>query len=456
MTRGAPVRDVVIIGAGIAGLAAAWDLRNRDVLVLEGSDRIGGRIRSEPRDDYWLNVGAHVFSSPGTATGRLVADVGVEAVPVPGALTAMAMNGAFLKTGRVETYPLRLPMANGDRLALAKAGARLRLAVARYNRLAEPRPGEALLETRRRILDHLGDRTFADFLGPLPADADALFRPTVTRSCAEPEELAVGQGIAYFALVWSSGGGLSRNIVGGSSVLIDGIAAELPGRIETGARVEEVVDEGDHVRVRYRAGEESVEVLSRQAIVATKAFDAISVLPGLPDDTRAALEAIPYGPIIVVAMRTDERGPMPYDDVYAVATPKQPFNMIFNMANVLRRDGGVRSPGGSLMLYRSGRGALPLFDLSDDELVLEFSEALHGIFPETRGIVAETLVFRDERCMPYPAPGRARLQPALERSLGRISLAGDYLGTWYTESAVGTGQEAAARVRAALRATPST
>ena len=54
----AAIRDVVIVGAGIAGLAAAWDLRNRDVLVLEADDRIGGRIRSEARDPYWLNLGA--------------------------------------------------------------------------------------------------------------------------------------------------------------------------------------------------------------------------------------------------------------------------------------------------------------------------------------------------------------------------------------------------------------
>ncbi|CAN5132701.1 hypothetical protein BH09ACT13_BH09ACT13_12300 [soil metagenome] len=40
------VRDVVVVGAGIAGLAAAWSLRDRDVLVLEAEDRVGGRMKS--------------------------------------------------------------------------------------------------------------------------------------------------------------------------------------------------------------------------------------------------------------------------------------------------------------------------------------------------------------------------------------------------------------------------
>ena len=61
----ADMLDAIVIGGGIAGLAAAWDLRDRNVLVLEATDRVGGRIKSEPRGDIWLNFGAHVFSGAG-------------------------------------------------------------------------------------------------------------------------------------------------------------------------------------------------------------------------------------------------------------------------------------------------------------------------------------------------------------------------------------------------------
>ena len=45
--------DVVVVGAGLAGLAAARELRGagRDVVVLEARDRVGGRTLNEPIGD---------------------------------------------------------------------------------------------------------------------------------------------------------------------------------------------------------------------------------------------------------------------------------------------------------------------------------------------------------------------------------------------------------------------
>lgn len=444
-----PVRDAVVIGAGIAGMSAAWDLRDRDVLVLESSARLGGRIRSEPREPYWLNVGAHVLSGPGSATWRLATEVGAELVKVPGHLIALELGGRLLVGGRPELYPFRLPLTARERVALVSAGARLRLAVARYERLARPRDGETPRETRARVLAYGDDRTFADWLGPLPGDADALFRATVTRSTAEPEEISMGHGAGYFALVWSAGKGLSYNVLGGTSTLIDNVAAALPGRIVTGAEVGAVTSEGGLRRVTYRLDGAEQSVLARHVVVATKAFDAARIVTDLRADTRTSLESIPYGPTLVLGMLTDEQGPMPWDDLYALATPRRSFSMLFNIANVLR-SGGERAPGGSLMVYRAGHAATELFERDDAEIERLFLDDLEAIYPEARGIIKETLLLRMPRMLPYVAPGRAALQPALEASLGTIHLAGDYMGGTYTDTAIATGQRAAAAIVASL------
>ncbi|MFN8223437.1 MAG: NAD(P)/FAD-dependent oxidoreductase [Gaiellales bacterium] len=446
------VRDAVVVGGGIAGLSAAWGLRDRDVVVLESGDRLGGRIRSESRDPYWLNVGAHVLGGPGSATWRLASEVGAELVKVPGHLVALELDGRILVGGRPELYPFRLPLSLGERLALIRAGARLRLAVARYERLARQRPEETAAQTRARVLAYGDDRTFAGWLGALPGNADALFRATVTRSTAEPEEISMGHGAGYFALVWSAGKGLSYNVLGGTQTLVDAIGTALASRIRLGAEVTAVTGEGElqHITYLHEGAERSV--LARHVVVATKAFDAARLVTDLPTDTRASLEAIPYGPTLVLGMLTDERGPMPWDDLYALATPKRSFSMLFNIANVLR-SGGERRPGGSLMVYRAGHAATELFERSDAEIEQLFLDDLVAIYPEARGIVKETLLLRMPRMLPYVAPGRAALQPALEVSLGTVHLAGDYMGGTYTETAIATGQRAAAAIVASLTTT---
>ncbi|MFX4478088.1 FAD-dependent oxidoreductase, partial [Acinetobacter baumannii] len=51
---------VVVVGGGIAGLTAALDLTEAgcDVVVLEGSDRVGGKLRVDDLGDLSVDVGA--------------------------------------------------------------------------------------------------------------------------------------------------------------------------------------------------------------------------------------------------------------------------------------------------------------------------------------------------------------------------------------------------------------
>jgi oxygen-dependent protoporphyrinogen oxidase len=447
-------RDVVVVGGGIAGLTAAWRLRDLDVLVLDAADRVGGRIRSEPRGDVWLNLGAHVFGGPGSATGRLIAESGVQAAQVEGRLAAVAHRDRVVASGMVETYPFRLPLPLRARASLVRAGIVLRLAVRRYAAVAAERPGESAAERQQRMLDFLDDRSFSDFIGRLPADVDAILRATLNRSSGEPEELAAGYGVGYFHLVWNRRAGLSRNILGGPSLLIDALAAGIEGRILTGAEATEVVAADGGVTVRYRQEGAEHEVRARTAVVATPAFVTREIVPRLPADTGEALAAMRYGPYVVGAFLTGETRPMPWDGLYALATPLRSFGMLFNTANVLRTPGAARRPGGSLMVYAAAGGARALADLDDDGVRARFLADLCSLYPEAGAVVAEVVIQRWERGLPYAAVGRGRLQAALTRPLGPIHLAGDYLGTWYTETACQTAEAAARAIRTQLAAGP--
>jgi protoporphyrinogen/coproporphyrinogen III oxidase len=443
--------EAVIVGAGIAGLTAAWTLKDRRILVLEAGDRVGGRMRSEPRGPYWLNLGAHLFGGPGTLLDRLVSEMGLETRPIPGNRMGLAFRGRIFTSGRPETYPLRLPLSIGARLSLIRAGLRLRAAARGYLATARPRPGESPAETRARVLGYRDGETFAAYLGALHPDVAAIFRAIAERVTAEPEEISAGCGAALFALVWGGDETLARNLIGGSALLPQALAHRLGERVLTGATVEEVAPRGDGVRVRILRGGSRQELAADYVIVATPAPVTHTIVRDLPRDTAEALRWIPYGPFICGAFLTEETGPMPWDHLYALAVVDKSFNMLFNHANPLRTP-DKREPGGSLMVYAGGDRGKRLLPMSNDEIRALFLRDLHDVLPETRGIVREVLIQRWEHAIPYAPPGRARIQPALSRPLGRIFLAGDYLEFPEMEAAAATGLEAAHAVRARLGA----
>ena len=453
-------RDIVVVGGGIAGLSAAWRLRHRDVLVLEAADRLGGRLRSQPRGDYWLNYGAHLFPAPGTIVDSMARDCGLETVPVTGSMMGLAVGSTLLNRGRVESYPFRLPLSVRERLAFAKAGLKVQRAVAAYQRLARPAPGDTPSDVRARVLAFEGDRTFGEFLGHLPPAVDAIFSCAARRATAEPSELSAGCGIGLFALVWGGKGTLTaRNLQGGTGRLPAALGRELGDRARTGCRVNGLRPDGDELLVDYRAGGEAHTVRAGHVIVAAQAPFAAPLVAPVAPEAAAALEQLTYGAFLSVAIETSETTPMPWDNVYAMATPGRAFDMFTNQAHVLRRE-GERRPGGSLMLFTGGPPAAALMRDSDETVTRRFLADLHDLYPQTRGVIAGATVHRWKYGNVYARPGRHRLQAPLEGALGahgNLHLAGDYfaeLGNM--EAAARTGAVAAERVEASLHERPTT
>ena len=431
-------RDVVIVGGGIAGLSAAWRLRHRDVLLLEAGDRLGGRMRSDPCGDYWLNYGAHLFPASDSLVDSMARVCGLETVPVTGAMMGLAVGSTLLTTGRVETYPLRLPLPLREKIAFARAGLKVQRAVNRYHRAG-------------RRLGFEDDRTFAELLGPLPPAVREIFSCAARRATAELDELSAGCGIGLFALVWGGKESLvARNLLGGTGRLPAALGRELGERVRTSCRVDGIRPDGDQLEVRYDGG----LVNARHVIVAAQAPHAAPLVAGVAERGAAALEQLTYGAFLCVAVETNESTAMPYDSVYAMATPGRAFDMFTNQAHALRGE-GPRRAGGSLMLFAGARHAEALVREGDETIVARFLADLHELYPQTRGVIAGATVHRWPLGNVYARPGRSRLQAALDGSLGahsNLHLAGDYFAELGNlEAAARSGRAAADRVDARLR-----
>jgi protoporphyrinogen/coproporphyrinogen III oxidase len=311
-------------------------------------------------------------------------------------------------------------------------------AVARYHRV-------------ERRYDFEDDRTFGECLGPLPPAVHEIFTCAAHRATAEPDELSAGCGIGLFALVWGGKGSLiARNLLGGTGQLPAALGRKLGDRARTGCRADAVNPDGAELVVRCGGD----DIRARQVIVAAQAPYAAPLAAPVAEQAAAALAQLTYGAFLSVAVETDETTAMPYDDIYAMATPGRVFDMFTNQACALRT-GGARRPGGSLMLFAGAHAAAALMRESDQVIVERFLADLHELYPQTRRVIAGATVQRWELGNAYARPGRGRLQAALAGALGthqNLHLAGDYfaeLGNM--EAAARTGVAAAERVDARIR-----
>lgn len=448
------MKDVVVVGAGLAGLSAAWRLRDSDLLVLEADNRVGGRIQSERRGDYWLNWGGHVFAGTESSTEDLLNETGVKAVEVPGSLQALSMNGKLIRKGHIATYPMRIKMPMKDRVATVRAGMKVVKGVAKYTRVVRKRAGESGAERQQRIYDFANDQSFQDFIGDLPEDAAALFKTTVTRSAGNMDQISAGAGIGYFSLVLGFGQGLGRGIVGGPSTLTLAVADTLGDRLQLGAAVTQVVNKPSSVVVRYRQGGVDHEVEARSVVLATTADVSHRIGVDLPGDLRNALGQIKYGPHVSTAFLTNETTPQHWDDIYAIAAPKRSFAIALNQASIVRGSETSRKPGGSFMTFSPAALGQALLDVPEEKVIQTHLKDLSEVLdkPDFASTVIEAKVERWAVASPYSFPGRAKLQPTLLRGADRVFLAGDYLGTLYTETSITTGFLAADNVKDVLAA----
>ncbi|MFD6269294.1 flavin monoamine oxidase family protein [Nocardia asteroides] len=412
--------EVVVIGAGMAGLTAATTLAPAaEVVVLESTDRTGGRVETVRRGDYWINVGTQFTEGTGTLIDALDRH-NIEMGSLAGKSIGLHLNGSTVDTSNPLALMFRTRMTMIDRLGLAVVGARILAAT-------------PFLESQSRFAQRVRAKLDAKLASYLLNGVRSELAATIVRSWSaqwmgcEPDETAATQFVYSVGIALADPEKVPNFSLpaGGNQTLTDVLTEDLGACIRLNSVVRSVRRDGDGVVVDYLDGDRPKRLRAQRAIVTAPADITERIIPDLPQRYRNAFDDITYGRYVVVGFFTDEVGPQRWDKFFGISAPQLSFQAMFNHAAALRT-GDDRKPGGALACFAGGGKADALLDLPDEEIVSRFRTDLLSLLPELEGKLGEGILRRHRRVVPFWAPGRRKSLPTLRDPLGTIYLAGDY------------------------------
>jgi len=455
------VRPVVVVGAGLAGLAAAHRLTELDVpvQVLEASTRVGGIIATERADGFVMEWGADSFLTEKPWGLALCHRLGLEDQLIG---TRETRRRTYVVHDRrlhplPEGFMLMAPTALGSLLgsSLFSWSGKLRMACD----LVLPRRSSSGTDeslagfVTRRLGREALERAVQPLVGGIyTADPERLSLAATMPRFLEMErrDRSLILALRRQALAAARQGSGARwtlfaSFRTGMQTLVDALVARLPaGAIRTGARVVGLTPAGESGWCVVLEDGEMVPAAS--VIVATPSFHAAALLRPLDPGLAGELDAIRHASsaIVTLAYARDEI-PHPLDGFGFVVPAVERSPLIAGSFSSIKFAG--RAPEGMVLLRAFCGGALAahVLECTDDELV-ETVRAELDVLLGVRARPHLVRVRRFERAMPQYDVGHldrvTRIESATARHAG-LALAGNaYRGVGIPDC-VHSGEQAA-------------
>jgi len=458
--------DVVVVGGGIAGLAAAraLHLAGRGVLLLEASPRWGGVIRTETVGEFVIEAGPDsilaqkpeglalcravgladrlIPTNPATRAIFVVHRGRLHALPegmmlaVPTRMAPLLRSGLFSWPGKVR-MGLDLVLPRGPAVADESIASLVRR---RFGAEAVERLGEPLMAGI-----HAGDPERLSIRATFPrfVELEARHRSLI-RGLWAGKVPSAGVGSAFYSLA------------GGLGELVEAVVARLPSdRRRTSARVTSLARDAEGLRLTLADG---TALAARAVVLAVPAPAAASLLAPLSGEAGAILGSIPFASSATVALayrREDVAHPL---DGYGLVVPRGEGLRCSACTFVSTKFAG-RAPAGHVLLraFLGGTRDPDVLGLDDAALVAIVRGEMGRVLGLSGAPVLER-VFRWPRATPQMEVGHldrvARLD-ALVSGLPGVFLTGAGLRGTGLPDTIADGQRAAASAGAFLEGAPT-
>jgi protoporphyrinogen/coproporphyrinogen III oxidase len=293
-----------VVGGGISGLSAAYDLTaaGADCSILENQARVGGVIETRIAEGCTLECGPDSFLSAKPAALALIKELGLEGDVIGSndhqRTTYILKHGALvaLPEGVMMIVPTRVtPMVKSPLLSW---GTKIRMGLEYFRR-----PGESHdRSVAEFVTDHFGQETLDYLAEPLLSGVYG----------GDPAQLSVGSVLPRFLQTEAKYGSLVRGVLagrtgaapsgplfrtlkGGLGTLVDALAARVK---VCRAEVETIERSGSGFRLR--TGGEWID--ADQVIVACPAWSAARLVQGLDGRLAELLGSIDYSSSLTLSL----------------------------------------------------------------------------------------------------------------------------------------------------------
>jgi oxygen-dependent protoporphyrinogen oxidase len=429
---------IAVVGAGIAGLTAAFRLQQagHDVEVLERAEHPGGRMWSVRAGGFEVDVGAHMLLGSFARTRALVDEMGLgdQWFEIEGGegggvlhhheLTSFSPNGAF------DVLRYRgLSLGGRIRLALTLFEARRWLGQLDFFDLSI---GDDTLDTedcdtfaRRRLGDEATDYILDCFIRTFH------FHGAHRMSAKYFEALS--------ALLLSHGEFRPCALRGYMKALPEALAARLPVRYLTA--VHSVIRDAGRVEIRWANGAARYDA----AVVATPADTVLPLLQSASPAERSLLANAVSSctALCVYTLPVELAG-----NFEGVWVPFRESQIVSGLSN----DTSKGSTDGKRCVFNvwlHEEAAAPLLKGADQELERVVAGEVERLFPRYAGHFSPIFVQRWAHALPVYGVGQVtRVREFWEngQGCGGVWLCGDYLNHPWVEGAVRCGEKVAARL----------